>query len=57
MRLLFDLHSALFDHGADVVEVVSEAAHRQAQHIDLRLGPFGSEDEDRSVTEDTLNLC
>lgn len=47
--LLQHLHSALFDHGADAVEVVSEATHGQAQHLDLRLRPFGSEDE-HSVT-------
>lgn len=41
------LHSSLFDHSADVVEVVSKSTHRQTQHLDLRLCPFCSEDEDR----------
>lgn len=40
-----DSHCALFDHGADVVEVVSEATHRQTQHLNLRLCPFGPEDK------------
>lgn len=40
-----NLHGALFDDGADVVQVVSEATHGQTQHLDLRLRPLGSEDE------------
>lgn len=43
-----DSHSALFDHSTDVVQVVSKATHRQTQHLDLRLRPLGSEDEERT---------
>lgn len=46
-----DSHSALFDHSADVVQVVSEPTNRQTQHLDLCLRPFGSEDE-HTLTSD-----
>lgn len=44
----YDLHRSLFDDRADVVQVVSKAAHGQTQHLDLCLRPFGSEDRDMS---------
>lgn len=41
-------HSPVLDHRADAVQVVSEATHGQTKHLDLRLRPFGPEDEERS---------
>lgn len=36
-----DSHGALFDHGADIVQVVSEATNRQTQHLNFCLCPLG----------------
>lgn len=33
-------HSAFFDHSADVVQVITKASHRQAQHLNLCLRPL-----------------
>ena len=54
--LLYDLHSALFDHSADVVQVVSKSTNCQTQHLDLCLCPFGSEDEDTERTSASASL-
>lgn len=33
-------HSAFFDHSADVIQVITEASHRQTQHLNLCLCPL-----------------
>lgn len=42
------LHSAFFDHSTDVVQVITKASHRQAEHLDLCLRPLCPLDKDRA---------
>ena len=37
---VLNLHSAFFDHRADVVQVIAEASHCQTQHLNLCLRPL-----------------
>lgn len=52
-----DLHSAVFDHSADVIEVVSESTHCQTQHLNLLLCPLGSEDKYTLHSSHWDNVC
>lgn len=51
------VHGAIFNDAADAVEVVAESPHGQAQHLDLRLRPFGPEHNQRLAARVRLGVA